>query len=855
LVASSSATSIACNGGSATVTVSATGGTAPYSGTGSFTVSAGTYTYTVTDANNCTTTTTVTVTQPTQLVASSSATAIACNGGSATVTVSATGGTGSYTGTGTFTVLAGTHNYTVTDANGCTSTTTINVTQPVPNATITSQTNVSCYGLSDGSATITLANGDEEGYTGLSAGSFSFDVTIGSCTTIVNITITQPAVLVASSSAGTIACNGGTTTVMVSAVGGTAPYSGVGPKTVSAGPYSFTVTDANGCTSTTSGTITQPTQLVASSSAGTIACNGGTTTVTVSAAGGTSPYTGTGTFTVNAGPYSYTVTDANLCTSVVSGTVSQPTAVVATAVVTDPLCVGGNGTVVVSATGGTGSYGATVGSFTVAAGAAYSFTVTDGNGCTSNTISGTMFAPTAVVATATAGTISCNGGSTTVTVSAIGGTGSYTGTGSFTVTAGAYSYTVTDANGCSSTTTGTVSQPDQLTNSTTASACGSYTWSVNGQTYSTTGTYTGTTTNGSGCSVNETLNLTIIPNTTGTTTVSACDTYTWSEGNGNTYTSTPTTAPTFVSGCNTQTLALTINQSTTSSETQTACDSYTWTAGTGTTYNASGTYTSTSTNAAGCTHTKTLVLTINNSTSSVETVTSPTCGTYTWSANSTTYTSSGTYTSTSTNVAGCPDTKTLVLTINPCESVVTVKMNIQGFTLPNGMMRPVLANQGVGSSTTDVDNVTIELHNTSAPFATFATTTAMLKTNGDAVATFSSAPVGSFYIVVKHRNSLETWSANPVTIGASSTYDFTDAATKAYGSKMILVGGKYAIYNGDINQDGFIEALDYTQLFNDSDNLLEGYQTTDLNGDGFVEALDYPILFNNSDNLIETSHP
>jgi hypothetical protein len=183
-------------------------------------------------------------------------------------------------------------------------------------------------------------------------------------------------------------------------------------------------------------------------------------------------------------------------------------------------------------------------------------------------------------------------------------------------------------------------------------------------------------------------------------------------------------------------------------------------------------------------------------------------------------------------------------------------MNIQGFTLPNGMMRPVLANQGVGSSTTDVDNVTIELHNTSAPFATFATTTAMLKTNGDAVATFSSAPVGSFYIVVKHRNSLETWSATPQTIGATAlTYDFTDSASKAYGGNMILVGGKYAIYNGDINQDGFIEALDYTQLFNDSDNLLEGYQTTDLNGDGFVEALDYPILFNNSDNLIETSHP
>jgi len=70
-----------------------------------------------------------------------------------------------------------------------------------------------------------------------------------------------------------------------------------------------------------------------------------------------------------------------------------------------------------------------------------------------------------------------------------------------------------------------------------------------------------------------------------------------------------------------------------------------------------------------------------------------------------------------------------------------------------------------------------------------------------------------------------------------------------------LESGVYGFYSGDINQDGFIEALDYPQLFNDSDNLLEGYQTTDLNGDGFVEALDYPILFNNSDSLIETIHP
>ena len=356
-----------------------------------------------------------------------------------------------------------------------------------------------------------------------------------------------------------------------------------------------------------------------------------------------------------------------------------------------------------------------------------------------------------------------------------------------------------------------------------------------------------------------TLVLTINNSTSSSQSATACDSYTWS-ANATTYTAsgTYTNVTMNAAGCtDTKTLVLTINNSTSSSETVTSptCGTYTWSAN-NVTYTASGTYTSTSTNAAGCTDTKTLVLTINNSTSSVQTVTSPTCGTYTWSENSTTYTASGTYTSTSTNAAGCPDTKTLVLTINPCESVVTVKFNIQGYyDVAAHAMRPVLANQGVGSSATDVDTVTIELHNATT-YALVATTTAMLQTNGNALATFSTAPSGSFYIAIKHRNSLETWSATPQTVGATPlTYDFTDSASKAYGSNMILIDGKYAIYNGDINQDGFIEGLDYDNLNADTDAFAEGFHTTDLNGDGFVEGLDYDIINLNNDNLIETSHP
>src|SRR6185295_9201385 len=101
--------------------------------------------------------------------------------------------------------------------------------------------------------------------------------------------------------AGTIACSGGSTTVTVSASGGTPPYSGTGSFTRTAGSYSFTVTDNNGCTAATSVTIKEPTALTASSRSGNLACPGGSTTVTVSASGGTPPYSGTGSFTRTAG--------------------------------------------------------------------------------------------------------------------------------------------------------------------------------------------------------------------------------------------------------------------------------------------------------------------------------------------------------------------------------------------------------------------------------------------------------------------------------------------------------------------------------------------------------------------------
>ena len=151
----------------------------------------------------------------------------------------------------------------------------------------------------------------------------SSDLSVNGCNTqLLSLTVSN---IVTSASAGTILCNGGTTTVAVTASSGVAPYSGTGNFTVGAGSYTYTVTDSKGCTSSATVNISQPTALVASGSVAPILCFGGTTTLVVTATGGTQPYTGTGSYTRSAGTYSYTVRDAKNCPSTVSGTLTQPT--------------------------------------------------------------------------------------------------------------------------------------------------------------------------------------------------------------------------------------------------------------------------------------------------------------------------------------------------------------------------------------------------------------------------------------------------------------------------------------------------------------------------------------------------
>ena len=111
-------------------------------------------------------------------------------------------------------------------------------------------------------------------------------------------------------------------------------------------------------------------------------------------------------------------------------------------------------------------------------------------------------------------------------------------------------------------------------------------------------------------------------------------------------------------------------------------------------------------------------------------------------------------------------------------------------------------------------------------------------------------------MVIRHRNALETWSADPVSFSPNASYDFSDAANKAYGSNQKnMGGGVFALWSGDVNGDGAIESADYATTENDILSVLFGYVTTDITGDGVVESADYALLENNLLQVIFVQRP
>jgi hypothetical protein len=286
-----------------------------------------------------------------------SKTDISCFGANdGTASASASGGAAPYTyswspggpGASLSNLGPGSYTVTATDANGCTGTNSVTIIEPPAVTLSLGKTDPSCFGGSDGTVTATFGGGtgafmvqiDGGGYstqtspytfTALSQGSHTVDVKdANNCPKSASITLNDPPAIALSLSATDITCfgdndgkvqatfSGGTGTLQVQIDGGgysvqSSPYTftGLGP-----GPHTVDVKDANGCVKSDSKTVNEPTQLTISAvPASSTVCTGGTTNVTVTASGGTPPYSGTGVFPQGAGTTTYTVTDANGCTA------------------------------------------------------------------------------------------------------------------------------------------------------------------------------------------------------------------------------------------------------------------------------------------------------------------------------------------------------------------------------------------------------------------------------------------------------------------------------------------------------------------------------------------------------------
>ncbi len=152
---------------------------------------------------------------------------------------------------------------------------------------------------------------------------------------------------------------------------------------------------------------------------------------------------------------------------------------------------------------------------------------------------------------------------------------------------------------------------------------------------------------------------------------------------------------------------------------------------------------------------------------------------------------------------------------------------------------------------TVADAISVELHN-AVTYGTIEYTVATpvyLDVTGTATVTIPASYSGSYYITIKHRNSIETTTKLPVSF-ASATINYAfNTNTQAFDNYLKSITGafpKYVIYTGDVNQDGAVGVPDMTGIDNKSKIFATGYLPEDVNGDGAVGVPDMTLVDNNS---------
>ncbi len=520
-------------------------------------IPAGTYEVTVTDANGCTGTITETVNSNSgTLLTTISVTDATCVQADGSISTSTSGGTAPYvfnwsngeTSSSLSNLAAGIYNLDVNDNTGCRESFAVTVNSTSGNLTSTAVTTDAICTNSNGTATVTAVNGSTpysyiwaNGSTdatavGLAAG--SYEVTVidaNSCestsSVTVNVSFNTVSVSLTSTNAVCTASNG---TATVIPAGGTSPYSYIWSSAstdataigISAGSYSVTATDADGCFAISAITVvSDPGNLVVSANPVPAVCTAANGSVSLTINGGTSPLTYLWTNgstdqtlpSVISGSYTVSITDANGCISVVSSTVpNDPGNLGVSVTATDAVCTASNGTIASIISGGSAPFnyvwnnGATLSSLSGLSSGNYSLTVTDNNGCVSNALTNILVNPGNLSNSLTSTDATCTAADGSASILIAGGTlpvtyiWSNSGTDA-TISglfAGSYNVTATDNNGCLTSgavvvnaNSGTLQSSVTSTDATCTASNGTATISNNGGTAPYTHLWSNGTTN------------------------------------------------------------------------------------------------------------------------------------------------------------------------------------------------------------------------------------------------------------------------------------------------------------------------------------------------------------------------
>jgi len=184
---------------------------------------------------------------------------------------------------------------------------------------------------------------------------------------------------------------------------------------------------------------------------------------------------------------------------------------------------------------------------------------------------------------------------------------------------------------------------------------------------------------------------------------------------------------------------------------------------------------------------------------------------------------------------------------------------LEGLYNGSGTMRKAQNASGNQFAGNTADLVTIELHNSSS-YSTivYSQSNAILTTSGTVTAIVPGIHSGSYYVTLKHRNSIETTTATPISFADGAiNYNF-DSPVKAYGGNLKLMAGSgmfYTIFGGDVNQDGLVDSGDITPIVNLSSAFASGYIPEDANGDGLIDSDDLSIIDNNATTSVGSVTP